>query len=525
MKKHTKNSVASKPERLRKLSPWRVALALLLLAGIGYSSIFGWGWWKQTLALADQKPWFGSYVDVTSTPTYGFEQLDTNTHSSVVLSFIVSSKQNPCIPTWGAYFTLEEAGLELDLDRRIARYQQKDGKVAISFGGALNDELSYNCRNKDSLLQAYQSVIDRYQVDTIDLDLENRSLADKEAGKRRAEVIARLQQKLRSENKPLAIWLTVPVTPLGMTPEATDAIAVMLGSGVDIAGVNLMTMNYGESMSQYKTMAEASERALIESHRQLGILYENAGISLSRMSMWRKIGATPMLGQNDIFEEVFTLDDAKKLNEFALSRGIGRMSMWSANRDVPCSNNYVDLKIVSDSCSGVGSKTSAYAETLRQGFYGDVSQNSTIVTSDDPEAKEAIVDDPETSPYQIWDERGTYLKGVKVVWRGNVYEAKWWTRGDFPDNPVLQSWESPWEVIGPVLPGETPIPQTTLPEGTYPEWNITTVYQVSERVLYDGIPYEATAWNQGQNPTSSLTNPASSAWAPLSQDEIEELIK
>ena len=53
------------------------------------------------------------------------------------------------------------------------------------------------------------------------------------------------------------------------------------------------------------------------------------------------MGATPMIGQNDTPDEVFTLADATALNQFALSHKLGRMSMWSANRDIVCGTNYV----------------------------------------------------------------------------------------------------------------------------------------------------------------------------------------
>jgi chitinase len=512
-------------EPQRRLSPYRVLFALLFLVGAGYSSVYGWNWWQEVQTIATQKPWFAAYVDVTSTPTYAFEQIGSTPNPSVVLSFIVSSHKDPCVPTWGAYYDLDQAGVTLDLDRRIARLQQQDGHVAISFGGALNDELSFNCRNEERLLEAYAAVIDRYKIDTIDLDLENRSLSHVEAAKRRAQVIAKLQQSRRSENKPLAVWLTLPVTPHGLTEEGTNVVAQMLAQGVDLAGVNVMTMNYGESRTDGDSMDEASQKALTETHRQLGILYKQAGFSLNSSSLWRKIGATPMIGQNDIARERFTLEDAQNLNRFARDRKVGRMSMWSANRDVECSDNYVDVKVVSDGCSGVSGEPYAFTQALSQSFDGDLAQSSTLITQDDPDANQQIVDDPETSPYQIWFEKGTYVKGSKVVLRGHVYEAKWWTRGDLPDNPVLQSWETPWQLIGPVLEGEKPIPQATLPTGTYPEWNSTTVYQAEDRVLFDNIPYEAKFWNQSQSPDSSVYNPDSSAWQPLTQLEIEEILE
>lgn len=512
---------ASTPER--RLSVLRLLILIGFLVGTGYSSVSGWEWLQEDKVLSDIHPWFAAYVDVTSTPTYAFEQLGSTTTPQVVLSFIVSSKTDACTPSWGTYYTMDEAGASLDLDRRIARLQQQEGKIAVSFGGLLNDELAVNCKNEDELLQAYESVIDRYNLDTIDLDLENTGLTNKEALTRRAKVIAQLQNQRRANGQNLAIWLTLPVAPFGMTQDGTDAVAEMLAQGVDLAGVNVMTMDYGNSKDASISMQEASEQALTQTHRQLSVIYKQAGINLNSRSIWRKIGATPMIGQNDVVEEVFSIDDAKGFNAFAREKGIGRMSMWSANRDRPCGENYVDQTIVSDSCSGVKQDLMAFTFALSAGFEGDIAQNAMQVTIED-QVETAIIDDPATSPYQIWQERGAYPAGMKVVWHGNVYEAKWWTKGDLPDDPVLQAWETPWQLIGPVLPGETLIEQPTLPVGTYPEWSGTDIYQAGQRILFDGLPFQAKWWNQGESPAAAAANLDSSPWLPLSQAEILEIL-
>lgn len=519
-------AVMEAAEVTRKLSPIRVLIALLILAVGVYGLYLGWGRYQEieTEASLAYDPWYAAYVDVTSTPTYSFEQLGSSETPNVVLSFIVSSPEDSCVPTWGGYYTMDEASVKLDLDRRIARLQQQGGRVAVSFGGILNDELSVKCTDEDKLYSAYKDVIERYRIDTIDLDLESSSLKDSESVKRRADVIAKLQKERRADDKSLAVWLTLPVSPVGLTPEGTDIVSEMLKGGVDIAGVNVMTMDYGES-KEGMNMLEASKRALIETHRQLGILYKQQGTDLSNTVLWYKVGATPMIGQNDVVDEVFTLKNAEGLNKFAKERGVGRMSMWSANRDVPCGENYVDTKVVSDSCSGVEDAKFSFAETLSKGFDGDLTQNAKILTVDDPESNEPVVDDPENSPYQIWDERGAYPKGVKVVWKGNVYEAKWWSKGDLPDNPVLQAWETPWKLIGPVLPGEKPIKQAVLPKGTYPEWSGTKIYEKGDRILFEGIPFEAKWWNQGDSPAASAANSDVSPWLPLTQLEIEEIIQ
>jgi chitinase len=510
-------------EPTRRLSPWRVLLAVLLLIILGATSVLGAKEWQTARLLSANKPWFAAYVDVTSTPTFAFDQMGATANRDAVLSFIVSSTSDACVPSWGNAYTLEQAGNSLDLDRRIARLQQQGGSVAVSFGGLNNDELSVKCEDQSKLQAAYAAVIDRYKINTIDLDLENTGLTNEVAGERRATVLAKLQAQRHAQGKVLAIWVTLPVTPQGLSPDGTNAVAQLLKGGVDLAGVNVMTMDYGASKEAGQSMQDAAQSALTQTVRQMGVIYKRAGIQLNEATLWSKIGATPMIGQNDIANEVFTLADAKGLNQFALDRNVGRMSMWSANRDVSCGSNYVDTKVVSDSCSGVKEAKFSFMSALAAGFDGSLLLNAATKTKSDPTANVQKTDDPATSPYQIWSPTGAYLQGTKVVWHQNVYKAKWWTQDNVPDDPVLQSWETPWELVGPVLPGEKPVPQATVAEGTYPDWSGTDVYDAGQRVLFKGMPYKAKWWNQGQSPAAASSNANSSPWAPLTQVEINEL--
>ncbi len=518
------NSNNQKIQKVRRLSISRVILMILIIAGIISGSMYRAKQHIDAKTVEQFRPWFASYVDVTSTPTFPFEHLGSTSSPHVVLSFIVASKTDPCTSTWGTYFSLDEAGNKLDLDRRIARLKQLGGQVAISFGGALNDELSVGCIDENTLLDAYQSVIDRYEVNTIDLDLEGESLGNEEVILRRAKAIATLQSNRIAKKEKLSVWLTLPVSPGGLTEQGTKAVEIMLSNGVSLAGVNVMTMDYSNGKAPEQTMISASTEGIIQTHRQLGILYKQASIDLSDRAIWRKIGATPMIGQNDIVNEVFTLQDAKELNNFALEHGLGRISMWSANRDIPCGDNYADLKRVSDSCSGVKDVKLSFSRALSNGFNGNIEQEIVVQVSDDI-TKEEIIDVPDKSPYQIWQELGVYQVGVKVVWHKNVYIAKWWTKGDLPDNPVLQAYETPWQLIGPVLPGDKPAPQPTLPPGTYPLWSGIEIYQGGERVLFEGFPYQAKWWNEGESPAVSAINPDSSPWIKLSESQVALILK
>ena len=151
------------------------------------------------------------------------------------------------------------------------------------------------------------------------------------------------------------------------------------------------------------------------------------------------------------------------------------MSMWSLNRDATCGSNYADLRRVSDACSGIDQGDAALRRRarLRASPVDRRGGRRRSPSRSDAGSGRRVVDDPATSPYPIWTLSSTYLAGTKVVWHRNVYQAKWWTRGDLPDDPVLNEWETPWNLIGPVLAGEKPVEIPTLPYGVYPEWEGT----------------------------------------------------
>ncbi len=507
----------------RKLSIPRLALVVLLAGALVGASFAGWGRFTDTRAAADGQPWFAGYVDATATPFYPFETPATEAGGSVVLSFIVADAKKPCEPSWGGYYGFDDAAATMDLDRRIARYTQEGGEVVISFGGLLNDELATSCTNVNDLVSAYRSVIERYEVSTLDFDIEGENLEDAAAGERRAQAVSQLQKEFRQDDKPLNVWLTLPVAPTGLTEVGTTAVTQFLDASVDLAGVNIMTMDYGASRTGSTTMFEASKQAAVSTHRQLGILYERAGINLGPQTLWGKVGITPMIGQNDVVGEVFDLDAAEKLNAFAREKGVGRMSMWSLNRDATCSANYPDLTVVSDSCSGVDQQGRSFAEALGNGFSGRGLTLSTAPTTSEPSATATattVVDDPETSPYPIWFEDATYVEGERVVWHGNVYEAKWWTKEAVPDNPVLKAEETPWQLIGPVLPGETPLPEVTVPAGTFPDWDAEITYLKGSKILFDGHAFEAKWWSKGDSPQAALQGSDSSAWSMLKDETV-----
>lgn len=510
----------------RKLSWFRLSLLLVIVSALATTGILGWRTYADTQAASVTPSGFTGYVDVTATPRYAFEQPAGDQAKSVVLSFVVADAEDRCQPSWGAAYSLDAAAADLDLDRRIARLRQLGGTIAISFGGLANHELASVCTDDARLKKAYSAVVDRYDLTTIDLDIEGAALADQAAVARQAKAVSALQKERQAAGKNLSVWLTLPVAPTGLTAEGTSAVEQMLAAGVDLAGVNIMTMDYGESRVAGQSMLQASVGAAEATHAQLGTAYAGAQQELGVQTLWRKIGLTPMIGQNDVVAEVFTLADAHGLSDFVREKGIGRMSMWSLNRDAECSPNYATLSVVSDACSGVPQGDVRFAQVLGGAMAAPATTGAADYNPGPSSTSTAtpMVDDPASSPYPVWSPLATYVQDDRIVWQGNVYKAKWWTKGDVPNDPIHHGDKTPWTLIGPVLPGDRPQPEVVVPAGTFPGWAAGTSYQKGDRVMLEGRVFEAKWWVQAESPEASRQGSTESAWLKLSNDEITKLL-
>ncbi|MGA1838549.1 carbohydrate-binding protein [Herbiconiux sp. 11R-BC] len=451
--------------------------------------------------------WFAGYYDVTLETG---AQLATSAFDSsaggAVLAFVVAAGDQDCTPTWGKNYTLDQAGQTFQLDRRIERMRREGQPLAVSFGGAINTELAAACSSTSALTAAYRSVMDRYQIDVMDLDLEGDMLTNAPASTRRAQAVAQLQDERRSSGGSLDVWLTLPVSPQGLTADGIAQVDALLDAGVDIAGVNAMTMDFGTDGTS--PMSSLSTDALTATEAQLTTVWNDRKRALPAGGAWALLGATPMIGRNDVPREIFSTDDARALNAFATEHGVQRLSMWSLNRDQTCGSNYPNLTIVSTSCSGIEQAGESFATILADGYGGTPSGRPAVL-----ETSEIVPDDATTSPYPIWSSATYYSAGVMVVWKGSVYVSKWWNEdGATPDDPTLDAGASAWSYLGPVLASDTPFALPTLPPGTYPDWSATTLYDQGDRVQLNGTAYEARWWSQGKSPDRSVLDHDYSPW-------------
>ncbi len=269
---------------------------------------------------------YAPYADCCLWPNFAIENTAETGIFHYSLAFIVDDQTaSGASPCWGGFSTL---GMEYYLDR-IDSLRAQGGDVIMSFGGANGIELAYAAADEFAARTAYKTVIDAYNLTSIDFDIEGMFVADPPSILRRSKAMKLLQD----EYPGLRISLTLPVSPAGLTANGVNVVQSALEQGVDLYCVNVMAMDYGPSVID---MGDAAISAGEATFLQLKTLYQSQGISISDSAVWRKIGITPMIGQNDIPGEIFTLDDAVDVANWALTRRINRLAIWSANRDRPC---------------------------------------------------------------------------------------------------------------------------------------------------------------------------------------------
>lgn len=493
-----------------RFSPLRVMIALALVAGAGYG---GYAVARSRLhpGPAIRKTWYAPYVDVTLKPTYQFQNTAADPARQSVLGFVVSDPGAPCEPSWGAAYTMRQANQSLTLGSRIAQAQQEGAQVIASFGGQAHTSLAVGCTNVAALTAAYQSVITEYHLSTIDLDIEGAALNSFAAEQRRAAAIAALERSVRAHHHTLSVWLTLPVEPSGLQDNAISVIESMLRDRVAITGINVMTMDFAHAPASRSSLLPQAESALTAVHGQLAKLYPKYGIKLHPSQIWQRLGATVMIGQNNISGERFTIADARGLTSFAAANKLGRISMWSLNRDSQCGSSFAEA-VLSNTCSGTAEASLGFSSVFKR-MRGQATQpafgRGGDVTPPRPNTN------PADAPYPQWSPSVSYPLGYKVVEHGEIYQAKWFNVSQDPAAQVQFDWQTPWELLGPVLPGDHAPVIPRLPKGTYPTWSKATQYQAGARVLYHGLAYQAKWVNQGVSPGSSATGTSGSPWKPL----------
>ncbi|MFB7929298.1 chitinase [Streptomyces sp. NPDC056039] len=263
------------------------------------------------------------------------------------LAFVLAGGSG-CTPRWNGTDALGDAAVK----SRIAKLKEDGAEVRVSFGGASGKELAAACDSASELAAAYGKALDAAGATRADFDIEGDELADSASIDVRSKAIALLQK----ERTDLEVSFTLPVMPSGLGKDSLALLASANDNGVQVATVNLMTMNYGSSFDG--DMGGYALAAAKASHTQLKKVF-----GTSDAAAWRGMALTSMIGVNDVDGETFTLADATEVRSFAEDKGIGWVSMWSAARDRGCADGAKTDKAATD-CSGVKQSSGAFAEAF-----------------------------------------------------------------------------------------------------------------------------------------------------------------
>ena len=230
---------------------------------------------------------------------------------------------------------------------QVQAIQAAGGHITISFGGAAGQEAALTAPSAAVLQAEYQSVIDRYHVTSIDFDIEGAAELNQPSITLRDQAIVGLQ----AANPDLKVSFTLPVLPTGLDASGLAVLQSAKHDGVRIDMVNIMAMDYGQSVDNNGQMGLNAVNAAIATEKQLGDL----GLSA-------KIGITPMIGVNDVASEVFTLADAQALVDYAKTDPhVAQLSMWSVARD---NGNSAGAHYASSDSSGVAQNPFEFAGIL-----------------------------------------------------------------------------------------------------------------------------------------------------------------
>lgn len=286
---------------------------------------------------------FSPFVDSTAYPSYKIADEFTVTRVPFYnLGFIVSENPNLCKPSWGGYYPAE-AG---PLNDQIKALRQLGGDVTVSFGGAANVPLHVTAPDEVSLFMQYKLFADAYGLTRIDFDIEGIWVdpAYEASLVRNSKALKMLQDDFKKRGKSIAVWFTLPILPTGLVVSGLNILKLALNAGVEIGGVNAMAMDYGDGAAPDPAgkMGQYGIQAITALKNQLNVLYNG---TKTEAQLWSMIGITPMLGINDVEDEVFKQSDAREVLTFAQTNNIGMISMWSSNRDnsamsrIPQTNN------------------------------------------------------------------------------------------------------------------------------------------------------------------------------------------
>jgi chitinase len=238
-----------------------------------------------------------------------------------------------CAAAWGGTSPVDAAFA-------VHRIKDVPGKVILSFGGPRGKELAQSCGSVSELVKQYRRALTATKPTGLDFYLTDAALADSVSVQRRTAALAQIQR----EDHPNSLSLTLPLHRAGLSANALAALRTAAVGGLQISIINLIPAD-GADQSVTASATTA--------HDQLTHLYRETDAQV-----WQRMGVTPIIGVAGVGAQ-FGPTNARDVLNWAKSRGLGRLSMWSITRDTPCTS---DTSVAADTCSGLDEDAGAFTK-------------------------------------------------------------------------------------------------------------------------------------------------------------------
>jgi len=231
---------------------------------------------------------------------------------------------------WGGYDSLSKNSTSAQykgIVQSMENVKNIGGDLTISVGGQLGNAPWVVSNNENKLYEMYKDIIDHYELDRLDLDIEESNQGEAQ-NKINAKAIKRIQDETGVD-----IILTIPIMPDGWKEKQLKVINAYLDAGVEISLINSMTMCYGYGVADTEDYGDASIRAMESANKQMIELYKSRGVELTESEAYARMGATVAIGYDSSLYPTFTSEMARKVAEHAKAKSYGMLSYWSVGRD------------------------------------------------------------------------------------------------------------------------------------------------------------------------------------------------
>ncbi|WP_432995823.1 fibronectin type III domain-containing protein [Dactylosporangium sp. CA-233914] len=245
------------------------------------------------------------------------------------LAFVLAN--GGCTPAWDGNRPLT-GGVDQTVINQI---RAGGGDVIPSFGGWSGNKLGPNCSTPQALANAYQTVINAYNLKAIDIDIENTDEFENDTVRNR---IVDALKIIKQNNPNLKVIVTFGTATTGPGYYAQQLINRAASTNANIDIFTIMPFDFGGGANMYTSTVSASEGLKTMLKTAFGWNDDTA---------YRHMGISGMNGLSDQ-QELTSVAYWQQIRDYAQTHHLARLAFWSVNRDRPCPGGGV----VSN-CSGI----------------------------------------------------------------------------------------------------------------------------------------------------------------------------